>query len=450
MRRKLCANFLSKSGFPDKMKHHATKKNAPLSGEEQLLDYARRLKRHRKGRRGVLVRLSRLTRLYRQPHHLRAAREPFARLLRQYEGQIFTLANDDFICVAKGAPLLAFEKALFAVQLMVRDDPAMKQAIENGEEAAFLGHHFDIETEYEGFLSFAQGLAEGKTPDDQLAYDAGKVRQSRQPEKAAPAGRARTEGETSAGDRRETAQAVFLDGLPGGRDPDLDTAQGMLRALQRLDITPFLREWRIALVAAEERPKVVMRRIGFDVEGLRRRLAPSESLPIGSPVRHAIERYMAEKLLEAPDRLLSGEPEGLATIIDFSLWALDLPAFRDWLGRMKKSRRQHLVMALPAGEVLAAPDRYRAERRRLAASGVRLGVRSLAPELAPLFGKGGLPASFLMLEASRMSGDEGGSDRPAFPRQRITELDPARLIWCGDKTTTPRALALGFRLFCRD
>ncbi len=427
------------------MKTHAIKNSAPLSGEEQLLDYAQRLKRHRKGRRGLLVRLSRLSRLYRQPHHLRAAREPFARLLRQHEGQLFTLGNDDFVCVVHGAPRAALDRALFAVQLMVRDDPAMKQAIEKGEEAAFLGYHFDIETDYASFLAFARGLAAGRSPEELLA---GAVRREED------GSREESEDGESDGGRQADAAAgdgsPDFDAMPRGRDPDLDTAQGLLRALQRIDVAPFVCERPVELHAGEGRPRTVMRRIAFDIADLRRRLAPAEALPAGAPIRLAIERYLAEKLTDLPEHPLAGEEkEGLATLVDTSLWALDLPTFRAWLRHLRESRRRHLVMTLPAAEVLAAPDRYRAERRRLAGAGVRLAVRDLAPELASLFGGSGLPAAFLLLDAAALPEDEGAQVRSELRRQ-LAALDPARLIWCGpdDEATMRRGLDLGIRLFC--
>ena len=93
------------------------------SQEYLLLDYAQRLERHRDGRRGVHVHLSRLKPQNRREHHIRIAMNTLDDFVQTFEGQSFLLGNGDLIFVVKGASLQQMDDAVMRMRYLFSEDP---------------------------------------------------------------------------------------------------------------------------------------------------------------------------------------------------------------------------------------------------------------------------------------------------------------------------------------
>ncbi len=65
--------------------------------EAALLDFVERLRKFTKGRRAVHLRLSRLRPYNRRAHHLRIATTTFDELIRDFDGALFRLCNNDLV-----------------------------------------------------------------------------------------------------------------------------------------------------------------------------------------------------------------------------------------------------------------------------------------------------------------------------------------------------------------
>ena len=76
------------------------------SQEHLLLDYVRRLEKHKPGRKAVQLHLSRLRPFNRREHHVRVAAGSFETLVKNLQGQLFQLKTSDlfFICRAEAVP----------------------------------------------------------------------------------------------------------------------------------------------------------------------------------------------------------------------------------------------------------------------------------------------------------------------------------------------------------
>ncbi len=377
--------------------------------EEQLYDYAKRLGRYRSGRRAVWVRLSRLTKPYRQPSYQRAAREPFARLLRRYEGQLFTLPNQDFLCVLKGASPSELERAVLAVEALVRDDPNLRAAEADGRDLAFLVRFYDIAREYDAFFALAEAVAQGRDPADI----------------ADP-----TEASRHTGASSSTSSSP----PPPAEEPEeaaimrMDVLAGLLRHLARADVRPFLKREDVRLRGATGRRAVVMDRVGFDLEALHEKLAPSEPFVTTALAAQALKRALAERLLDQdPDELLPSG--GRPVLLDFSLELLTDRHAHRWLARLVQAGGQTpLLLVVTAAEALSDAGRLRHVAAAAARLGLRLAVGGLPCAAAPLFrDQERWPVAMLLLSASA-----SGSLSPEAADRLLAGLAPERLIWCPD------------------
>ncbi len=387
--------------------------------EEQLYDYAKRLGRYRSGRRAVWVRLSRLTKPYRQPSYQRAAREPFARLLRRYEGQLFTLPNQDFLCVLKGVSPSELERAVLAVEALVRDDPNLRAAEVDGRDLAFLARFYDIEQDYDSFFALAQAVAEGRDPNDCPPAAPGET----PPHKKQRPTRASRSLHAPAPSATDTEAPT----------PDPDLLAGLLRHCQRMDIRPFLTARPVRLAGCQGAQAHIMTRLGFDLAALRAKLAPEAPAIAAGPFASAIRLTLVERLIEQdPGELAADDDRPL--LVDFSAAMLLRTTGSAWLDRLAAAHSNGVIPVLDAGEILANPARLAKAAARAHARGMKLAAGDLSLALAPLFrNRKRWPLALLLFSADASSGigeDEG--------RALLADLEPERLIWCPQDAGPPR------------
>lgn len=127
-----------------------TKARLP-SPDELLLDYARRLDRHRLGRRALWIHLSRLSRQLRQDgDHLLGA-NIMRPLARKFHGEVFALAMGDLVVLLKEPDDKAVESALFDLRLAFSRDPLMRRVDEEGPGVYLTV--YDIAASYDEFVA---------------------------------------------------------------------------------------------------------------------------------------------------------------------------------------------------------------------------------------------------------------------------------------------------------
>lgn len=94
--------------------------------ENRLLEYVRRIERHRDGRTALHVHLSRLQARHRRDHHIRVAATTFESVVRQYEGEIFVLTNHDIVFIGKNVSDSELEQAVIRLRYLFSEDPLIQ------------------------------------------------------------------------------------------------------------------------------------------------------------------------------------------------------------------------------------------------------------------------------------------------------------------------------------
>ena len=134
-----------------RVRKDSTAKQSRPSQEEQLLDYARQLKRHGKGRHAIHLRLSNLSRQNRQPHHRHMVAGAFNSLIRNYEAHLFWLNNFDLVFVGKDCGLDEINRVVLQIRLMFKDDHNIAVEDDPDQKDGFCDW-YDIEKNYDDFL----------------------------------------------------------------------------------------------------------------------------------------------------------------------------------------------------------------------------------------------------------------------------------------------------------
>jgi EAL domain-containing protein (putative c-di-GMP-specific phosphodiesterase class I) len=128
----------------------------PSGQDAQLIEYLERIDRFRAGRRAVHLHLSRLQPHNRRDHHLRIALNTFEDLVKQYDGQIFMLANQDLVFVAKDASTSELEVAVARIRTLFNEDPIAQDA---GHDASQFSTWYNLETQHRELFAAVRKLA---------------------------------------------------------------------------------------------------------------------------------------------------------------------------------------------------------------------------------------------------------------------------------------------------
>lgn len=128
------------------------------SQEYALYDYAVRLTRHREGRIAVHIHLSRLQSYNRREHHIRVAINTFENLVKQFEGQLFVLLNNDLVFVCRGAAVEDVDEAVLRLRYLFSEDP-LTRFTEDAGDPTFCTWYI-MEHDHARFLAMARRFHE--------------------------------------------------------------------------------------------------------------------------------------------------------------------------------------------------------------------------------------------------------------------------------------------------
>lgn len=129
--------------------------------EELLIDYARRLERHRAGRTVLWLALSKLARENRHPSDIQLAANLLTPLAQRFHGEVFALACADVVVCLKEAKWKEVEAAIFDLRFSLASDPLMKRADAEGD-GVFLTV-YDMGKEYEAFRARTATMSSART-----------------------------------------------------------------------------------------------------------------------------------------------------------------------------------------------------------------------------------------------------------------------------------------------
>ncbi|NTU76683.1 MAG: EAL domain-containing protein, partial [Alphaproteobacteria bacterium] len=115
-------------------------------------------KKLRAGRLGVHLHLSRLAPPYRRRLFIKIATETFANSIQPFDGQLFTLENDDLFFLAKDTTATVLDAAINRLRVLFSDDPTVQNDDGSRESGFCVWYH--VENEYESLLEIAHWLLE--------------------------------------------------------------------------------------------------------------------------------------------------------------------------------------------------------------------------------------------------------------------------------------------------
>ncbi len=289
------------------------------SQENLLLDYVRRLEKHRDGRGVVHVHLSRLRPFNRREQHVRAATSSFDPLVSSMDGQLFALRNADLIFAFKSEARPHVETVVQKVRFLFSDDPLIVEFDTHGRTFA---DWFDAENEYEEVLRLAQELA------DEEEERQTKVR--------------------SHMDARSSLKAKQQQGEP--LTPDV--LARVEDALGRADLSNYVRRQFVCRVDSKLIPEQEFSELFISINDLRETLMPGVNLTSNRWLFHHLTETLDKRMLSMLSKTdavsISGEIS-----INANVKTLLSDEFQIFDDNVSASRRGAMVIELQKEDIFA-------------------------------------------------------------------------------------------------
>lgn len=382
------------------------------SPEEALLEYARSLKRHLGGRRAVLVQYSNLTRYSRQPRNHRSTLELFKPLMKKFDGQLFTLQNDDIVCVLHGARIADMDSVVLNIRYLFCDDENLK-AVEDAGDDDILTRWFDLAKDYKAFLAFARDRLAEPLPEiepisatlrtDKFEETAtgfpGANKPAVAPARPAPKWVSCTPGATSEWPKLKMREGVSFtpivvekkEAKPKRRFTPGDLER-LETALAGADFTTYVACQHICVMSSSGQPTQVFAEYFIPIRKIETELLPQCSIATDAWLLMHLRRIIDRALLRTIPNL--GQEVSMAVSLRADVDLILDGTFDAFHESRSDDHQRKIVVEFSAADVLAHSNQYLLARERLREMKYNICLGDMDPNSYMMVNRVSVPAEF--------------------------------------------------------
>ena len=388
--------------------------------EATLLDFVERLRKFTKGRRAVHLRLSRLRPYNRRAHHLRIAATVFDKLVRDYDGALFRLFNNDLVVICDGASVADIDHSVLHLRYLFSEDPFLKHD-EDGD-TRFCAW-FDLEVDYLDLLNLAQRMVSAQTQHAK--------RQNQRVDKG-PASKIEAENE-------EEIPKSPLD------PPNLAALE---KAIAQADLSTIVRRQPICAVVPDCKPVPAYYEIYTSIASLRETLMPDIDMQANQwlfqDLTKHLDRRMISYLARDDDAML-----GQAFSINLNVSTLLSPEFLDFDEALNSGTRGGIVIELQLFDVYADLGNFLFARDFLHERGYKFCLDGTTHMSLPLINREDLGFDLVKLQWSPDLFDQLHGFRGNSLCQAARDMGSERLILnrCDSEQALEVGKSLGITLY---
>ncbi|MDF1748725.1 MAG: EAL domain-containing protein [Alphaproteobacteria bacterium] len=385
------------------------------SQEYLLLDYAQRLERHRDGRRGVHVHLSRLKPQNRREHHIRIALNTLDDFVQTFEGQSFLLGNGDLIFVVKGANLQQMDDAVMRMRYLFSDDP-LTQADADSEGHGRFATLYNIEGQYAKFLELCERVFEEE-----------RARQKRLQQMA------------------EQTGETFED----ARRPLKPEQLGRLEEfLERADLSSVFRRQAVCVVHKESPPKPIFNELFISIYDLAKTVLPDVNLAsnrwLFQHLTQTLDRRVLKMLARADDSSLHS-----SFSINVNVATLLSPEFLEFDSSLRMGSRGTLVVELQILDILSDYSGFIFARDFVREKGYRICLDGITPDLIRFVDRQYMEVDLVKLSSDSVFDTGGNTETRAAIAQQVERVGKGRVILsrCDNEAMIRTGQSMGITMF---
>ncbi|MCH8155814.1 MAG: hypothetical protein IH786_11280, partial [Proteobacteria bacterium] len=381
--------------------------------EAALLDFVERLRKFTKGRRAVHLRLSRLRPYNRRAHHLRIATTTFDELIRDFDGALFRLCNNDLVVICNGADVADMDHPVLHLRYLFAEDPFIKN--DEAGDVEFCTW-FDLEDDYADLCDLARRMVSARA-------------QREQDRKEAP---------TSVANKEEMAK-------PPLDPPNLAAIQ---EAIAQADLSTIIRRQPICAVVRDRKPEPAFHEIFTSIALLCETLLPGIDVQANPWLFQDLTQHLDRRMISYLAQ--NGETtRGQPFSINLNVSTLLSPEFLDFDEQLNKGTRGGIVIELQLFDVYADLGNFLFARDFLHERGYKFCLDATTHMSLPLIDRAALGFDLVKLLwssdlADRLSGPGGRTLRSAAEK-----VGPERLILahCDSERALDVGESLGITLY---
>lgn len=384
------------------------------SQENLLLDYVRRLEKHKEARRAVHVQLSGLRPFNRRKHHIRIAAANFEPLIKNLKGQLFTLKNADLFFIFQAEAQADVEVAIKKTRYLFSDDPIIAREDSHSPRFALW---FDVERDFDQILRFAQSL----TDEEKREADTVNDRQ----------------------DTRAALKTRQSRGVP--LTPDVLTR--VESALARADLSNLVRRQFVCGVTEKDVPEPAFSELFISIQDLRETLLPGVNLSANrwlfQHLTQTLDRRMLSMLSKQDQITISGDVSfnlNVSTILS--------PDFLTFDDSITASQRGSLVVEIEKTDIFADLGAFLFARNFVQQRGYQICIDGMTHQTMPLLDRERLGADFIkLIWDSEML--DGGEEMHESIRAMVRRAGQSRVVLCrcGDREAVDFGRTVGIQFF---
>jgi hypothetical protein len=376
---------------------------ARLSSQENLmLDYIRRLERHRQDRKAVHIHLSDLRAENRRDHHTRIAVSTFDPLIKLMQAQVFSLGNADLMVIYKAQAQDEVEAAVVKLRFLFSEDPLVQEELRTRQSTFCTWYALD--REYDVVLTLAQKLVQEETARRTSAQD------------------------------RANGEARFAP-RPQGTPFTPELLQRVEAALGQADLANLIRRQAVCALVGKAPPQPVFHELFISIADLRQTLFPSVNVN-SSPwlfqqLTETLDRRVLSLLNKHDDRTLESDIS-----INLNVSTILGPEFLVFDDNVKAGMRGTIVLELQKVDIFADLGAYLFARDFAHDRGYRICIDGLSYNQLSFVDRERLGADLIKLVWDPSLAEEKDKKTEALRRIGVT-----RIILC--RCDNPAAIEFG-------
>jgi hypothetical protein len=332
--------------------------------------------------------------------------------VRQFEGQIFLLSNQDIVFICKGARVEVIDDAVTRLKYLFGEDPLAREAADEGT-GGFCSW-YDVERRYDEFLAVVARL-----------YDEEQKRS-----------------------KRLATITGAADG-PGAARPTIDGHRlgELVDAIQRADLSNLMRRQPVAAIAPDAAPQAIFRELYISISELRDMIMPGYDITADRWLfRHltqTLDRRMLRLLVRNDDRAIAS-----SFSINVNVATLVCDEFLQFDASLRSGARGTIVLELQLIDILADLHAYAFAREFVKERGYRLCLDGVSHQTLPFIDRDRLGLDLVKLLWRQDMLDHHDERRAEF-RDLVERLGRTRAILahCDSEEAVRFGLSCGISLF---
>ncbi len=365
------------------------------SQENLLLDYMRRLEKHKQGRKVVHLYLSLLRPINRREQHIRTAIGNFDTLVSSMDAQVFMVKNSDIFVIYKDTAHPQVETAVQQIRYLFDDDPLLEE--EDTSEQKFTSW-YEAEQDFDTVLQTVQNLVNAE--------------QKRQTEVRG----------------RMDARAALKAKQEKGEPLTPKVLARVETALARADLSNLVRRQFICRVDAQMVPEQMFSELFISIKDLRETMLPDVNLVANrwlfQHLTTTLDKRMLAMLTKTDSISMSGDISfniNVATILS--------PEFQAFDDNIAASRRGSMIVELQKEDIFCDLASFVFAREFVQDKGYKVCLDGLTLETLDIIDRERLGADLAKLIWHPDLAD-GGDELHNKIRQIVKRGGADRMIMC--------------------